>query len=185
MAINLVILDRDGVINEDSDDYIKSPEEWRLIPGSDAAIAKLNQHGFTIAVATNQSGVARKLYNLATLTAIHEKMNQVIAEAGGKIDFLVYCPHGPDDDCDCRKPRPGLLQQIAKHYGVSLKAIPVIGDSLRDLQAAHAVGALAILVRSGKGEKTLAQGKISKNVPVYNNLADVAAKLIEDQIQIK
>lgn len=152
--MKLIILDRDGVINEDSDEYIKSPHEWRPIAGSLEAIALLNQHGYTVTVATNQSGIARGYYNLDTLAQIHQKMHAAVHALGGTIDSVFYCPHGPDDDCDCRKPKPGLLHQIKTHYGISLENVPVIGDSWRDLQAAIAVNAKPFLVLTGKGLKT-------------------------------
>ncbi len=153
--MKLIILDRDGVINEDSPLYIKSPDEWHPIKGSLEAIALLNQYGFTVAVATNQSGIARKMYDESVLNAIHDKMCQAVKAAGGSIDSIFYCPHGPDDDCLCRKPKPGLLQQIAKHYGTSLQNVIAIGDSARDLEAAKNAGATPILVLTGNGRKTL------------------------------
>ncbi|MGD9592925.1 MAG: D-glycero-beta-D-manno-heptose 1,7-bisphosphate 7-phosphatase [Candidatus Berkiella sp.] len=152
--MKLIILDRDGVINEDSDEYIKSPQEWHPIPGSLEAIALLNQLGYTVSVATNQSGIARGYYSLETLMQIHQKMHNSVNALGGNIDSIFYCPHGPDDNCDCRKPKPGLLHQINSHYGISLENVPVIGDSWRDLQAAIAVKAKPFLVLTGKGLKT-------------------------------
>ncbi len=153
--MKLIILDRDGVINEDSDSYIKSPQEWRPIPGSLEAIALLNQKGYTVSVATNQSGIARSLYSVQTLELIHQKMHDAVQSLGGKIDSVFYCPHGPNDNCACRKPKPGLLQQIAAHYSLSsLAQVPVVGDSMRDLQAATAVEATPFLVLSGKGVQT-------------------------------
>lgn len=150
-----VLLDRDGVINEDSDAYIKSPEEWIPIPGSLQAIALLNQHGYQVAVLTNQSGIARGLLDLATLERIHDKMRQQVAAVGGTISDIFVCPHGPEDGCNCRKPQPGLFRQFAHKYQVELKGIPAIGDSIRDIQAAKAVGAIAILVETGKGARIL------------------------------
>lgn len=146
----LIILDRDGVINYDSDAYIKSPEEWIPIPGSLEAIAKLNQAGFKIAVATNQSGVGRGLLTETTLMAIHEKMEQALAKEGGHIDAIFYCPHTPDDQCSCRKPKPGLFYAIANHFNCSLANVPAIGDSLRDVEAALQAGCKPILVQTGK-----------------------------------
>jgi D-glycero-D-manno-heptose 1,7-bisphosphate phosphatase len=168
----LVILDRDGVINYDSDAYIKSVDEWRPLPGSLEAIARLSQAGFTVAVATNQSGVARGYYDLAELDAMHDKMQSLLGELGGKVDFIAYCPHGPDDDCDCRKPLPGMLHQIAEHLNVDLADVPVVGDSLRDLESALSVGACPVLVRTGKGERTLARGGLPEGLDVYDDLAD-------------
>lgn len=150
-----VILDRDGVINEDSDDYIKSPEEWVAIPGSLEAIAELNRNGFQIAVLTNQSGIAHRLFDLPTLERIHDKMRAELEALGGRIDALYFCPHGPEDGCACRKPQTGLFRRFAADHGVDLRGVPVIGDSLRDMQAAQSVGAEAILVETGKGQRTL------------------------------
>lgn len=166
-----LILDRDGVINYDSDAYIKSPEEWLPIPGSLEAIAQLNQQGFTVAVATNQSGLARGYFDEATLAQIHQKMHDSLAQVGGKIDQIFYCPHGPQDNCVCRKPLPGLLHQIAQHYQIRLTGVPMVGDSFRDIEAAQSAGASAVLVLSGKGQKT--QDKYATQlagIPVYDNL---------------
>ena len=154
MSSRLVILDRDGVINQDSKDFIKSPDEWVPIPGSLAAIGKLSDVGFEVAVATNQSGIGRKLLDVPALDAIHRKMVAGARDAGGDIGKIVYCPHHPDAGCDCRKPRPGLLKQLARKYGVPLDNVPVIGDSVRDIDAALAVGARPILVRTGNGVRT-------------------------------
>ncbi len=176
--MQLVILDRDGVINEDSDEYIKSVDEFVPLPGSLAAIARLNRAGYTVAVATNQSGIGRGLFDLAALAAMHDKLARLLAQEGGRIDHIFYCPHAPDDGCDCRKPLPGLMRQIAGHYAVPLTGVPVIGDSLRDLEAARAVGARPILVRSGKGERTLAAGKGLDGVPVYADLAAAVGGLV-------
>ena len=179
--MRLVILDRDGVINEDSAAYIKSPEEFIPIPGSLEAIARLNRHGFTVMVATNQSGLARGLFDRSTLQAMHEKLQSLLERKGGHIDGIFVCPHGPDDDCDCRKPRPGLYLQIAKQLDVPLAGVPIIGDSLRDLQAARIVGAQPILVRTGKGEQTLARGEDLHDVPVYTDLAAAVEGLLAAQ----
>lgn len=173
--MKLIILDRDGVINEDSDAFIKSPEEWMPIPGSLEAIAQLNRVGFTVAVASNQSGLARGLFDQATLEAMHEKFNKLLAEKGGEVATIKYCPHAPDDGCDCRKPEPGLLHQIANELNSDLKAVPIIGDSLRDLQAAEAVGAQPVLVCTGKGEATLAAGNLPEGTHVYSDLAAAVA----------
>ena len=152
--MKLVILDRDGVINYDSEHYIKSPAEWKPLPGSLEAIAKLTQAGYRVVVATNQSGIGRGLFDMDTLNAIHNKMHQAVQNLGGRIDAVFYCPHPADSSCDCRKPRPGLFERIAACFNTALAGIPAIGDSLRDLQAAAAVGAKPILVLTGKGEKT-------------------------------
>ena len=176
--IRLAILDRDGVINEDSDAYIKSPEEWKPIPGSLEAIARLHRAGWHVVVATNQSGIARDLFDLDMLVRIHEKMHRCVTAAGGLIDAIFFCPHGPGDDCDCRKPKPGLYLDIARRLRISLEGIPAIGDSLQDLQAASAAGARPILVRTGKGMKTLGTNGIAKDVPVFSNLASAVDALL-------
>lgn len=176
--MNLVILDRDGVINEDSDDFIKSPAEWVPLPGSLEAIAKLKAAGFTVAVATNQSGVARGLYSLDVLSAMHEKFASLLAEHGVKVDAIEFCPHGPNDRCACRKPLPGMYEAIAKRFGVGLEGVPVIGDSLRDLEAAVAVAAMPMLVKTGKGERTIKKGGIPAQTLVFSSLADAADHLI-------
>jgi D-glycero-D-manno-heptose 1,7-bisphosphate phosphatase len=168
----LVILDRDGVINYDSDAYIKTVNEWRPLPGSLEAIARLNQAGYTVAIATNQSGVARGYYDLAELESMHEKMQTLLRPLGGRVDFIAFCPHGPEDDCSCRKPLPGLLHQIAEHFATSLTGVPVVGDSLRDLESALAVGACPVLVRTGKGERTVAKGGLPEGLEIYTDLAD-------------
>jgi len=180
----LIILDRDGVINEDSDDYIKSPEEWVPIPGSLEAIARLTRAGYRIAVATNQSGVARGLFDGDTLQRIHDKMRGAVAAAGGEIAAIFFCPHGPDDGCACRKPQPGLLRDIAAHFHVDLSGVPAVGDSLRDIQAAQAVGARPILVRTGKGENTVMRGEGLAGVAVYADLAAAVDALLRDSASI-
>jgi len=164
-----VLMDRDGVINHDSEDFIKSPEEWRPIDGSLEAIALLNKHGYDIMVVTNQSGLARGLFDLSMLSKIHDKMHRLLAQKGGQIAAIYYCPHGPDDLCNCRKPKPGLLKQFALEKNVDLKTVYFIGDSLRDIQAAQAVGAKPILVLTGKGQLTLDKNP-NLNIPVFENL---------------
>lgn len=178
--MKLIILDRDGVINEDSDDYIKSPEEWLPIPGSLEAIARLTKAGYRIAVATNQSGVARGLFDGDTLQRIHDKMRGAVAAAGGEIAAIYFCPHGPDAGCACRKPQPGLLREIGAHFHADLSGVPTVGDSLRDVQAAQAVGARPILVRTGKGEGTVMRGEGLAGVPVYPDLAAVVDALLRE-----
>lgn len=183
MAANrLVVLDRDGVINEDSDSFVKSVDEWRPIPGSPEAIAELGRLGFTVVVATNQSGLARGLFKRPALHAMHSKMDAVVEAAGGRIADIYVCPHGPDDGCDCRKPKPGLFNQIARDYDQSLSGVPMIGDSLRDLQAAWAVGGRAILVRTGKGRKTEAglNDEQRNRLTIVDSLADAAAIIGRD-----
>jgi len=158
MTDNVVILDRDGVINEDSDAFIKSVEECRLIPGSVDAIARLSQAGYTVIVATNQSGLSRGLFDEFALARIHQFIVSQVEEAGGKITAFFYCPHGPDDNCACRKPLPGLLTQAEGELSLSLNGCPFVGDSLRDLQAAEAGGCIPVLVRTGKGQRTIDAG---------------------------
>lgn len=181
MRERLVILDRDGVINYDSVDYIKSPAEWRAIPGSLAAIAALNNAGYRVAIATNQSGIGRGLYSTATFLAIQEKLTQELTAVGGHIDYLAYCPHLPTDDCVCRKPRPGLLQQIAEHFACDLTAVPVIGDSARDIAAAIAMNCQPYLIASLQDQTTLAAVKQilpTLNLPIYPDLAAAVAAIL-------
>ncbi|MFP4245242.1 MAG: D-glycero-beta-D-manno-heptose 1,7-bisphosphate 7-phosphatase [Ectothiorhodospira sp.] len=177
----LVILDRDGVINRDSPDYIKSPQEWIPLPGSLEAIARLTRAGWRVAVATNQSGLARGLFDAATLEAIHDRMRRAVEAAGGRIDCIHHCPHGPDDGCDCRKPRPGLLHRIADDLGVSLAGVPAVGDSARDLEAARAAGCRPLLVRTGNGERTLARGALPPETQVFPGLAAVVEHLLAEE----
>ena len=176
--MKLVILDRDGVINHDSDHYIKSPEEWTPLPGSLNAIALLNQNGWRVAVATNQSGIARGLFDMHALNAMHAKMHKALAAVGGRIDAVFFCPHLPEDDCDCRKPKPGLLLRIAERFGVPIAESPMIGDSHRDLEAAAAAGCPTILVKTGKGEATLARGDIPQGTLIFDDLAAAAKHIV-------
>jgi D-glycero-D-manno-heptose 1,7-bisphosphate phosphatase len=180
-AVKLVILDRDGVINHDSDLFIKSPDEWRPIPGSLEAIARLNHAGFRVVVATNQSGIGRGLFDMATLNAIHEKMHRALAQVGGRVDAVFFCPHTADSECDCRKPRTGLLEEAGRRFNVDMTTVPCIGDSLRDLQAAEAVGAQPMLVLTGKGEKTLREGTFPKNTVIFPDLAFAASALLANE----
>ncbi|MET3716048.1 D-glycero-beta-D-manno-heptose 1,7-bisphosphate 7-phosphatase [Pseudomonas sp. PvP001] len=175
--MKLLILDRDGVINHDSDAYIKSVAEWLPLPGAIEAIAQLHQAGWTVAVATNQSGLARGYYDLATLDAMHERLRSLVAEQGGEVGLIVHCPHGPDDHCTCRKPRPGLLQTIAAHYDVPLAGVWFVGDSLSDLNAAMAVAAQPVLVKTGKGLRTLTH-ELPEGTLIFDDLAAVAGHLI-------
>jgi D-glycero-D-manno-heptose 1,7-bisphosphate phosphatase len=174
----LIVLDRDGVINHDSDQFIKSPDEWTPIPGSLEAIARLNQAGYRVVVATNQSGIGRGLFDISMLNAIHNKMHRALAQAGGRIDAVFFCPHSGDSQCECRKPRAGMLQEIGRRFGVDLTGVPALGDSLRDLQAADAVGAQPMLMLTGKGEKTLREGGFPVNTVIFPDLAFAAAALI-------
>jgi D-glycero-D-manno-heptose 1,7-bisphosphate phosphatase len=180
----IIILDRDGVINQDSDEYIKSPSEWQAIPESLDAIAQLNQANYKVVIATNQSGLARGLFDIDTLNAIHNKMLRELKAVNGKIEKIFFCPHAPNDNCLCRKPKSGLFEQIATYFNTKLNAIPAIGDSLRDLQAAHSIQAQAILVRTGKGLRTI--DSINKipvdswehKVPIYKDLATVVKYIL-------
>ncbi|MBL1261804.1 MAG: D-glycero-beta-D-manno-heptose 1,7-bisphosphate 7-phosphatase [Thiotrichaceae bacterium] len=181
--MKLIVLDRDGVINEDSDAFIKSPEEWRLLPGSAEAIARLTHARYQVVVVTNQSGVARGHFDLGVLNRIHEKMQREVGSAGGRIDAIFYCPHSPDDNCECRKPMPGMFQDLERRLQIKLNGIPAVGDSLRDLQAAQALGARAILVRSGKGLKTeqqLMEASLAEPVDVFDDLAAVVDSLLSN-----
>ena len=173
--MKLIILDRDGVINEDSDLFVKSAAEWRPLPGSAEAIARFNHAGYRVVVATNQSGIGRGLFEMATLNLMHEKMHRVVAQAGGRIDAVFFCPHTAEMKCDCRKPKPGMLLEIAQRFNIDLMGVPAVGDSLRDLQAAAAVKCETILVKSGKGLHTLATGGLPPGTLVFDNLAAVAA----------
>lgn len=179
--MKLIILDRDGVINEDSDDYIKSPEEFIPISGSLEAIARLNHAGYTVLVVTNQSGIARGYYDIDTLNRMHEKLKRLLNAYGGRIDGIFFCPHGPDDHCDCRKPRTGLFEEIARRLDTDLINVPCVGDSLRDIQAARSIGALPILVCTGKGERTITKGEGLAGVPVFADLAACVNSLLEGQ----
>ena len=176
--MKLAILDRDGVINFDSDLYIKSPAEWRPIPGSIDAIARLNQNGFRVAVATNQSGIGRGLFDMATLNAINDKMMEMVFRHGGRIDALFFCPHTPAEDCNCRKPRTGMFEEIAARFHTDLKGAPVVGDTLKDMQAAEAVGALPMLVLTGKGRQAREEGGLPRRTLVFEDLAHAARHII-------
>jgi len=175
----LVILDRDGVINQDSDTFIKSPDEWVPISGSLAAISRLKSAGWIIAIATNQSGLARGLLDISTLNAIHAKMRKQLADYNANVDYIAYCPHLPSDGCNCRKPNTGMYEEIASFFKCSLIDVPVIGDSARDLQAAVAVGARPILVRTGKGLLTLAGNDFPLSTCIYSNLYAAVQDLLK------
>jgi D-glycero-D-manno-heptose 1,7-bisphosphate phosphatase len=185
--MKLVILDRDGVINQDSANFIKSPNEWIALPGSLEAIALLNQSGFRVAIATNQSGIARGLFDMATLNAINDKMYRALAQMGGRIDAMFYCPHAVDDNCNCRKPKTGMIEDIGRRFSVELSEVYGIGDSLRDLQAFSDAGCKPILVRSGKGEETLSQAKLPnqslpKNTLIFADLNEAAQHIIAEDL---
>jgi len=177
MTEKYVLLDRDGVINIDSDDYIKSPEEWQPIEGSLEAIALLNKNGFKVVVISNQSGIARGYYSLATLNAMHDKMRRLLAEKGGKIEAIYFCPHAPNEHCLCRKPKIGLLELFSREKNYPLKNIFFVGDSLSDMKAAEAVSALPLLVKTGKGLKTLSENPYL-TIPIFNNLYDATTFIL-------
>jgi D-glycero-D-manno-heptose 1,7-bisphosphate phosphatase len=176
--VKLVILDRDGVINHDSDQYIKSPAEWRPIAGSIEAIARLHQGGFRIAVATNQSGIGRGLFDMATLNAINDKMMEMVFRQGGRIDALFFCPHTAVEECGCRKPKTGMLEEIAARFHTELKGSWLVGDSLKDLQAAAAVGAHPVLVLTGKGKRTQQDGELPKKTVVFADLSEAVRHIV-------
>ncbi|MFC3337690.1 D-glycero-beta-D-manno-heptose 1,7-bisphosphate 7-phosphatase [Paracandidimonas soli] len=176
--MKLIILDRDGVINQDSPDFIKSPDEWIALPGSLEAIARLSEAGWKVVIASNQSGVARRLFTVEALHAIQAKMRRELAEVGGLIDSVFICPHGPEDDCLCRKPRPGLFHDIARRYETSLAGVPAVGDSLRDLQAAHFAGCSPWLVRTGNGMRTLDSNQLPPGTQVRDDLSAVVDALL-------
>lgn len=177
----IVILDRDGVINLDSDAFIKSPDEWVAIPGSLEAIARLTQAGYRVAVASNQSGIGRGLFDMSALNAMHAKMHRQVAAVGGRIDAVFFCPHTAEDQCECRKPKPGLLRLIAERFEVDPEDTPVVGDALRDLQAGAALGFRTHLVRTGKGEKTLAAGGLPEGTQVHDDLRAFAYDFLANE----
>jgi D-glycero-D-manno-heptose 1,7-bisphosphate phosphatase len=182
-TMNLIILDRDGTINEDRDDYVRSPEEWTPLPGALEAIARLNHAGWHTVLATNQSGLGRGLFDMAALNAMHVKMHQMLAKVGGRIDAVFFCPHTPDENCTCRKPLPGLIEQIGQRYGVDLRTVPIVGDSLRDLQAGYAMGCRPHLVRTGKGAN-LSESEVLREVPgtlFHDDLPAFAEYMIQQE----
>ncbi len=174
----LIILDRDGVINEDSDDYIKSPAEWRAIPGSLEAIANLSQHGYQVVIATNQAGLGRKLFDIDSLNAIHIKMNNHLAQYGGAIDAIFFCPHTERAGCHCRKPKPGLYDQISERLRIPLNKVFCVGDKMSDIKASQSAGGKPVLVRTGKGQAEVDSGKVPEGLPVYADLAAFVKELI-------
>lgn len=176
--MKLLILDRDGVINEDRPDFVKSPDEWVPIPGSLQAISELSRAGWTLVVATNQSAIGRGIISMDTLNAIHTKMHRAVAETGGHIDAVFFCPHAPDADCQCRKPRPGMLLDIGRRFHANIGDRAMVGDSLRDQQAIAAVGGKPVLVRTGNGAKTEATGNLPAGTRVYDDLAAYASALL-------
>lgn len=178
--MKLAILDRDGVINHDSEAYIKSPAEFTPIAGSIEAIARLSRAGWRVVVATNQSGVARGLFSMDTLNTIHAKLRREVGLAGGHIDAIFVCPHGPDDNCSCRKPLPGLFNEIGRRYDIDLTYVPAVGDSLRDLQAAAAAGCSTWLVLTGNGPKTQASGQLPPGTQVRQDLGQVVDAWLQE-----
>ncbi len=188
--MKLIILDRDGTINEERDDYVKSPEEWVPMPGALEAIARLNHAGWHTVVATNQSGLGRGLFYMAMLNAMHLKMNQLLAKQGGRVDAVFFCPHTPEDQCDCRKPLPGLMELIGERYGVELADVPLVGDSLRDVQAGAAAGCPTHLVRTGRGSllddaQVAAIQKLIPGTQVHADLCAFADSLIRQERRLR
>ncbi|NYT63181.1 D-glycero-beta-D-manno-heptose 1,7-bisphosphate 7-phosphatase [Alcaligenaceae bacterium] len=179
--MKLAILDRDGVINQDSNAFIKSPDEWLALPGSLEAIARLSRAGWRVVIASNQSGVARGLFSMDTLNAIHAKMRRELAAVGGSIDAIFVCPHGPDDGCVCRKPKPGMFLDIARRYDTDLKSVPAVGDSLRDLQAASQAGCTPWLVLTGNGKKTWDNSDVPAGTQIRDNLAAVVDAWLSEE----
>lgn len=179
--MKVIVLDRDGVINHDSDDYIKSAEEWQPLEGSLDAIARLNHSGYTVVVASNQSGLARGYFDIEALSAMHGKMDEMLAEIGARIDAIFYCPHGPEDGCDCRKPKPGMLLEIGQRFNVSLEEVIFIGDSISDIKTAYSAHAKAMLVRTGKGAKAekILQTECKGSVPVFDDLASAVTAILQ------
>lgn len=180
--MKLVILDRDGVINHDSDEYIKSPEEWVPIPGSLEAIARLHREGYKVVVVTNQSGVGRGLFDMNMLGRIHSKMLEAVRAKGGEIDAIFFCPHRPEDNCGCRKPQPGLYQEVTERLKVNLSGVYSVGDSERDIIVARLVSARPVLVRTGKGKRTQKKSKVLADVPVFEDLAAFTDNLLSGKL---
>ncbi len=176
--MKLIILDQNGVINQSSDTFIKTPEEWVPIPGSLEAMARLTHSGYHIVIASNQSGIGRGLMDMATYNAINDKMHKAVNHAGGRIDAIFFCPHTNEDRCLCRKPAPGMYEEIMQRYGINLGSVPTVGDSLRDLQAAATVGAIPILVLTGKGQRTRVKKEIPANTQIFENLAMAVDSLV-------
>ncbi|ACO73742.1 D-glycero-beta-D-manno-heptose 1,7-bisphosphate 7-phosphatase [Laribacter hongkongensis] len=176
--MKIVILDRDGVINHDRDDFVKNSLEWVPLPKAAEAIALFSQAGWRVVVATNQSGIGRGLFDMHALNAMHEKMHHLISKAGGRIDAVFFCPHKPEAGCSCRKPAPGMVLEVAERFSVKPESLWLVGDSLRDLEAVAAVGGRSILVRTGKGRKTEAAGNLPAGTPVFDDLHAAAEWLI-------
>jgi len=179
--LKLIVLDRDGVINRDIAGPVVSPDEWEPIEGSLEAIARLNHAGFQVAVATNQSGIARGVLTVDDLHAVHNKMHEQVVQAGGRIDTVVFCPHSESEKCECRKPAPGMLYTLSERLNVDLTKVPVVGDSLKDIQAAMAAAAIPVLVKTGKGKHTLKSNKGLEHIPAFDNLADYVDDLLKPE----
>ncbi|MBX2838807.1 MAG: D-glycero-beta-D-manno-heptose 1,7-bisphosphate 7-phosphatase [Gammaproteobacteria bacterium] len=181
--MKLVVLDRDGVINQDIGEIITHPDQWVPIDGSLEGIARLTQAGYQIAVATNQSGIAREILTMDQLFRIHQKMHDLVRQAGGDIDVVVFCPHSDANECDCRKPAPGLLYDISERLGIELESIPLVGDSLKDMQAAMAAAMQPILVKTGTGQQTLDDNKGLEHLPAYDDLSSYVDELLVSKVQ--
>jgi D-glycero-D-manno-heptose 1,7-bisphosphate phosphatase len=187
--MRLVVLDRDGVINRDSDDYIKSPDEWEPIPGSLEAIARLCRDDYKVVIATNQSGVGRGMFSMDTLNKIHVRMLEAVREKGGEIEAVFFCPHTPEDRCSCRKPRPGMLLEIQERLKASLAGVPMVGDALRDVEAAQAVNGLPVLLRTGKGSRTIDALSAEEvrdrlmHVPIFDDLSAFVDALLYGKLK--
>lgn len=178
--MKLVILDRDGVINYDSEKYIKTPDEWEVIPGSLEAIANLSQQGFKVVVCTNQSGISRGLFTMSDLNEIHNKMHKLVDHAGGTIAAITFCPHKTEDNCECRKPKPGMILDICERFNIDdISPIIMVGDSIRDLEAIYTAGGIPALVKTGNGKKTLAKEKIPPGTLVFENLLEASDYIID------
>ncbi len=178
--MKMIILDRDGVINQDSPAFIKSPAEWVPIPGALEAIARLNQANYRVVIASNQSGIARELFDMCTLNAIHQKLHASAQQVGAAIDAIFFCPHAAIDSCDCRKPKSGMFEEIAKRFKISLKGVPTVGDSLRDLQAGFIMGCVPYLVLTGKGEKTRETGGLPPGTQIFADLSAMVDALLKN-----
>ncbi len=179
MITKLVILDRDGTINHDSDEYVKSAQEWTPMPGALEAIARLNHAGWHVVVASNQSGLGRGLFDVAALNAMHAKMHKMLSAVGGRVDAVFFCPHSPDENCSCRKPASGLFEQIGERYGMDLKGVPAVGDHLRDLQAATAVGCAPHLVLTGKGVLHRDQTSLPSDFPADTQVHEDLSSFVD------
>ena len=178
--MKLIILDRDGVINEDSNDYIKSPDEWIPIPGSLESIGRLSQNGFRVVIITNQSGIGRKIFSIEMLHLIHKKMNTHLSQFGAVIDGIFFCPCRPEENCDCRKPNPGLYNDVSDRLQIPLENVFCVGDKITDIQAAENAGGIPILVRTGKGNDEINSDLVPKHIPIYDDLASFVNKIITE-----